>query len=738
MTIFSRCSWFLCITAFLVLTVPLVMAVTKETKDALPLKEAVPLPKKSLAETAQQRLSTQPADNLQAIIKRGTLRIIVPVNFDGGQFLPRFSSPVTHQQQIAQDFAKSLGLKAEIIPIPTLKEQFAALLSGKGDLIASNITITDQRKKVLGFSSPIEHVQEVVLVNVNNDHIRNKKNLEHKSILVHPSSSFWSSATRLQKNYSDINLVAQKSGLQDEDALDLIANGDYDATIRDSNIAKMYLSYRDDLKIAFALKGDKAIAWAIRPDAVNLKAALDQYLNYTKLSQRHNEKQFGDLAEIRKRGVLRILLKNNSASYFFWKEQLMGFEYEMAQAYAKHLGVKLTVVVPPDNTMILDWLIQGKADLAGGFLTPTEDWPSRFIAASTPYHKAAHHIVVQKDNTAIQHINDLAGQTIVVHQSSVYWRVLERLKQSGVNLTLQAAPENMEIEKILEKVAQGEYDSTLVAEHLLDIELGAGVSVRSAFTVGKEHEHALAVRDSDLYLLKSVNAFIKKKKDGKLYGRLYRKYFDNSKSISRLQRNRLEEVNGNKTLSPFDRYVKIYANKYGFDWRLITAQMHSESRFRPNAISSAGAIGLMQVMTNTGRQMKLVQLNDPRTNIHAGVKYMHWLSQRFEPELSVADRTWFTLASYNAGLGHVLDARRLATKLGLNKDRWFGNVEKAMLLLSNKHYYSKARYGYVRGREPVGYVRKIKNLYENYLNVVNTDDVVINYHADEHLATNQR
>ncbi len=681
------------------------------------------------------------ANDLEAIMKRGTLRIIVPVNFDGGQYLPRFDSPVTQQQQMAQKFATSLGLKAELVPVSTMSNRFSALLSGQGDIIASNITITEKRKKVVGFSAPIEHIQEVVLVKADNDTIKTTKSLTNKSLLVHPASSFWNSAQQLQKNNPTINLVKQTNIQQDEDALDLIADGEYDATIRDSNVAKMYLSFRDDLKIAFPLRGEKAIAWAIRPDAVDLKKALDQYLNQTRLSEIHSENQFGDLGEIRKRGILRVLLRNNSSSYFFWRGQLMGFEYEMAQAYAKHLGVKLSVVVPPENALMLDWLSQGKADIAAGFLTPTKDWADRNISASIPYHKAAHHLVVRKKsatNRTIKTISDLAGKTVVVHQPSVYWTVLEQLKKSGLDLTLQAAPETMEVEEILEKVAEGEYESTLVGEHLLDIELGAGVAVKSAFTIGEEHEHALAVRESDTYLLKSVNAYIKQKKDGKLYGRLYRKYFDNSKSISRLQRNRLKEIDGNKTLSAYDQYVKTYANKYGFDWRLITAQMYSESRFLPNARSSAGAIGLMQVMKDTGKQLRLRELTDPETNIHAGVKYMHWLSSKFEPELTVADRTWFTLASYNAGLGHVLDARRLATKQGLNKDRWFGHVEKAMLLLSKEHHYRKARYGYVRGREPVGYVRKIKNLYENYINVVEAEEAAMNYYPRERSLAQKR
>ncbi|CAA6827382.1 MAG: Transglycosylase, Slt family [uncultured Thiotrichaceae bacterium] len=655
--------------------------------------------------------------DLDEIIERGTLRIIVPINFDGGQFLPRHSSPMDEQQRLARGFAESMGIKAEIIPVFTMSGMLKTLLRGEGDLIIANITITEKRKKKIAFTVPVEHVQEVVLVQADNKEIKNKKDLKGKTLLVHPSTTFWETAKALKETYPEINIVKQQTYIHDEDSLDLISDKDFDATIRDSNIAKMYLAYRDDLKVAFRLKGDKAIGWGLRPDATKLQKSLNVYLQKYKLASSHNENLFGDLDEIKKRGVLRVLLKNNSSSYFFWKGQLMGFEYEMAKAYAKSLGVKLAVVVAPENTKMLEWLREGKADLAAGFLHPSLDWKEQFITASDPYHEAKNHLVVHKNNKKIESMNDLAKTTIVVHKSSLYWKVLLELKASGVDLNLQVAPESLEIEEVLEKVAKGEYQSTLVAEHLLNIELGAGVDIRSAFALDKVYKNALAVRMENTELLLSLNNYINEKKDGKLYGRLYKKYFDNSQSISKFQKDRLKSIDGKKTLSAYDKYVKIYSKRYGFDWRLITAQMYSESRFRPNARSSAGAIGLMQVMTNTGKQLRLRKLTDPETNIHAGIKYMHWLSGKFEPELPIEDRMWFTLASYNAGLGHVLDARRLASKQGLNKNRWFGNVEKAMLLLSKRNYYSRARYGYVRGREPVGYVKKIKRLYENYLNV---------------------
>jgi membrane-bound lytic murein transglycosylase F len=168
-------------------------------------------------------------------------------------------------------------------------------------------------------------------------------------------------------------------------------------------------------------------------------------------------------------------------------------------------------------------------------------------------------------------------------------------------------------------------------------------------------------------------------------------------------------------LSPYDDLARQYAERYGFDWRLIVSQMYQESRFDPNAKSWVGALGLLQVLPRTGKELGLENLRDPETGLHAGVKYLDWLMRRFEPDLPVAERTWFALASYNAGVGHVRDARRLARQLDMDPDRWFNNVEKAMLLLANQRYARKARHGYVRGHEPVNYVREIRDRYLAYI-----------------------
>ena len=120
-------------------------------------------------------------------------------------------------------------------------------------------------------------------------------------------------------------------------------------------------------------------------------------------------------------------------------------------------------------------------------------------------------------------------------------------------------------------------------------------------------------------------------------------------------------------------------------------------------------------MPETAKSMGFTNLENPETGIHAGVKYLDWLRERFDEELPFSERVWFTLASYNAGYGHVIDARRLARQQGWNPDEWFDNVEQAMLLLSKKEYARKAKHGYVRGREPVRYVVNIRDRFNAYV-----------------------
>ena len=256
-----------------------------------------------------------------------------------------------------------------------------------------------------------------------------------------------------------------------------------------------------------------------------------------------------------------------------------------------------------------------------------------------------------------------------------------------------------------------------ICTHILDVALTWRDDVRPAFTIKENVKHGWAVRKEDEKLLKALNAFLDKEYRKRFYNVTYRKYFKNPRRIQQLVKFRADGGNGGE-LSPYDDLVRKYADEYGFDWPLIVSLMYHESRFKKDAVSWAGARGLMQVLPVTAKRFGITDLEDPEKSIIAGMKMLDWLYDQFELELPVQERTWFTLASYNAGLGHVYDARELAKELNLDPNRWFDNVEVAMLRLSKPEYYSKATYGYVRGIEPVTYVRNIRKLYAAYIDLL--------------------
>jgi hypothetical protein len=163
-------------------------------------------------------------------------------------------------------------------------------------------------------------------------------------------------------------------------------------------------------------------------------------------------------------------------------------------------------------------------------------------------------------------------------------------------------------------------------------------------------------------------------------------------------------------LSRYSKFIKAAAKKYGFDWRLIVAQIYQESHLEPLAKSSADAMGLMQILPGTARSLGVNDIYDPVENINAGVRYLKTLYDQYK-SIEGADRMLMALAAYNAGLGHVEDARRLAVKKNLDPDSW-ESLKKTLPLLRFRKYYEKSKYGYCRGTEPVMYTKRIMMYYQ--------------------------
>ena len=677
-------------------------------------------PAVAAADTSADGLGGQEASakryvgDLDELQRRGRLRILIPANVGGVYYLPRKGWPVTAQREAAEGFARSQGLVPELVPISRFTDLIPALVEGRGDLIAANLTVTEQRRRRIAFSVPITTVRKQVLVANGNTDVESIDDLVGKRVIANPGTSFWESMRQRGNESPGIELVARPADISDEDALDRVAGGDVDASVRDSNVAAMYLGYRDDLRVAFSLPGIDDIAWGVRRDAPALQAALNRFLHLEWRVQGQQAETAGGWQGIRDRRSLRVLMRNNAASYFLYRGELQGFEYELAKAFADAHRLRLEVVVPSASQSLIDALQAGAGDLAAGYLEPYDDAAGDGIAFSRPYHFAARHLVV-RDDDELNEIDDLHGRKVTVRRSSPYWQDLVDLQQQGIRLHIDIAPEDMETEALIAAVARGAVGATVADGHLLDIELARGLAVRSGLQLSGKRAHAVAVRSGEDELLDKLDAFIKQEYRGLVYNILRKKYFNNPQHVAELS---VRGAAADGSLSPYDAITQRYAEQYGFDWRLITAQMYQESRFDPEARSFAGARGLMQVMPKTARFMGFDDIDDAETGIHAGIKYLDWVRNRFESELGFNDRLWFSLAAYNAGHGHVQDARKLARAKGWDGDRWFDNVEKAMLLLSRKQYARKARHGYVRGIEPVSYVRDIRQRYRAYIDIM--------------------
>ncbi len=649
--------------------------------------------------------------DLDALKQRGFLRILVP-RFDQ-TYLPREGNPFDHERELAAGFARSIGLKPELVAVPSFDELIPALLAGQGDLVAANLTVLESRKKEIAFTAAVGRSREQLVGRANEKAMRTISALKNRTIAVQDMTSFAETAQNLARRCPGLEIQKLSGKFSPDTILDRLAAGRIDLTIMDSNILDISLDYRSDIKPILNVTDERPLAWGVRYGNPQLLEALNGYLNQEGATRRHEKVYQDDWPGIQRRKTLRVLTRNNEASYFMWRGELLGFEYDLVREFARQNGLRLEMVVASSVPELISLLVAGRGDLIASVLTPTEYRTRKGLVFSRPYGYAAETVVTRANDRKLNKLADLAGRIVVVRRSSTYWQTLETLKKGGLNIKLQAAPETMETEDIIRMVADGDYDLTVADSNILGIEQVWNSDIKAAFPLGDPRPYAWAVRAKDVKLLAAVNAFWKKEYRGTFYNLTYRKYFKNKQKARMFMKDQMD-IKRRDRVSPYDDIVKHYAGEYDFDWQLIVSQMYQESRFNPKVKSSSGAQGLLQVMPRTAKEMGFQNLDNPKTGIHAGVKYLDKMRGRFETDTDAQERIWFALAAYNAGAGHVNDACRLASQKGWDSQRWFEHVERAMILLSKPQYARRARHGYVRGEEPAAYVRKIRDRYWAY------------------------
>jgi len=651
-------------------------------------------------------------DDFEQIQDRGSLRIIT---WQGAEdYLPRAGSPPKIEFDYLQQFADENKLEIEIVALEKFEDLIPALLEGKGDIIAANLSITRQRQKQVSFTNAFAETTEYLVMAKNAKSLPSGKALAGREIAIQDGTAYAVTARGLAKFHPELEIRKVPGELSRDDFMDKVASGEYDMAILDNNHLKTMLSYRSDIKRSLQANAERQIAWAVHPKSKKLLKELNHFLLDHGLLEKAGIKAKTQWDRIQNKGTIRFVMRNNMPSCYIWRGEIMGFHNDIAKKFAKDHKLRYELVMAPDNASLLDYIVDDKADIALGFLTPTQERKDKGIEFSRPYHYSSEVVVTHTDDDRIQSIEDLKKRAITVRDSSAYWKTAKELKETIPALILIPADDTMDTEEIIDAVAEKKYDITIADSHLVEMEINLGVDVKTALEVTKPQGQSWAVKSGNDELLNKVNSYIRKNYKGLFYNVTYNKYFKNTGRIDKHHTDKTSHRTGS-VLSPYDDFVKKYSERYGFDYRLMVAQMHQESKFNPKAKSYAGAKGLFQVMPKTAKELGFKNPAHPETGIHAGIKYMKWVQERMEYyDIKDDQLIWFALASYNAGSGHVADAIRLARQKGWRDDVWFDNVEKAMLLLSYKKYASKARYGYVRGKEPVNYVRSIKQRYEIY------------------------
>ena len=657
--------------------------------------------------------------DLPALQKRGVLRAL----FQGGEerSLSRAgdASPA-EEADLLEAFAKRHKVELQIIRVAEFDQLIPMLNDGQGDVIVDNLTVTEARQKLVGFTSPIGIVSEILVGKKGASNPHALPELAGRDVHVGADSSYAESLAKLKTAKGiQFNIVTTPASMDPESIADDVAGGKRPLTVLDSTMLPGLQAYDDQIEQLFPIAEGRRIAWAVRKSSTALKAALDAFVLEHALTERQNERMTGDLDALRKRGSIRVLTRNNALSYFLHRGERFGFDYELTRLAAKELGLRLEMVVVPSHDALIPWLLEGRGDVIAASYSDTPERKKQ-VAFSVPYLDVDQVLVGRAAGPRVKTLAELKGKKIAVRMSSSYAVTLAALQEKYGPFKVLPLAENVETEQALDQVAKGKFDFTVADSHIFKTEQAFQHGLKQQLLLpgadGSAGQHGIrfAVRPANTALLAALDAFVKKARNGLEYNMARRRYFEDKQTIVA----GMTESAKPGQLSPYDKIIKKLAKDRGLDWRLMAAQAYQESRFDPNAKSWVGAVGLFQVMPATGAELGIHNLHSPELGAKAGITYLSKLMNRIDPSIPFRHRVRFALAAYNCGLGHVQDAQRLAEDLHLDPHRWFGNVEKAMLLLEEPQYAAHARHGYCRGSEPVKYVSEIQNRYDNYVKVI--------------------
>lgn len=440
---------------------------------------------------------------------------------------------------------------------------------------------------------------------------------------------------------------------------------------------------------------------------------------------------FLDLDSIRKRGKLRALTDYSSTSYFLYKGLPMGYEYDLLQTFASHLDLELEVVIVEDLDSIFAMLNRGEGDIVAANMTVTKersefvDFSERLLTTRQiliqrlpeNHHRMMRH---QTERLLIRNQLDLIGHEVVVRKNSSFYSRLKALSNEiGGEILIREAPGDVETEQLIELVSKGEIDYTVADENVARLNKIYYPNIDIQTNVSFPQQIAWAIRKNNPKLQDTLNQWVLNNRHSSDFATIYAKYFRSRRAHRDRVKSDFSSLSGGK-ISIYDDLIKQYSTLVEWDWRLVAALIYQESRFDFEAESWMGARGLMQILPETAAMIGVDSIKTSEDNLKAGILYLKKLEDIWKTRTpGNPDLNKLVLASYNVGLGHIIDAQRLAEKYEEDQNSW-EVISRYLMLKSRPAYYNDevVKHGYCRGSEPVKYVREILNRYDQYKNVI--------------------
>lgn len=432
-------------------------------------------------------------------------------------------------------------------------------------------------------------------------------------------------------------------------------------------------------------------------------------------------KRMYDFPQIVQADTLRVLTLNTSTSYFMYRDQPMGYHYDMIRDFCKHHGLVPKVIVAGNTSAMVQMLLDREADMIAYNMPVTNLLKDSVLFCGL--RQISHQVLVQRaapGDTLLTDVTDLIGKQVTVIDHSKYLDRIHNLNDElggGITIDLVQS-DTIVVEDLIRMVSRGEIDYTVAENDLAMLNHTYFGNLNVDLPVSFDQRSSWVTRTDMPILADSLNSWVENRSSEPAFLRIVKRYFEETKGYADSGRPSFREVSGHGVISPYDSYFKQYGKQSDIDWRLLASVSYQESNFNTEGRSWAGAVGLMGLMPTTALSLgaDADQLFDPEANIRTGAQYLKNLLHIFRSVDDYNERMKISLAAYNGGIGHVFDALALTEKHGGDKKVWQGNVERYLQLKRLEQYYTDpvCKNGYFRADETIDYVYEVMDRWEIY------------------------